>query len=144
MSSIASENLNSVLNGIGKSENCVLNRVRVLTPGLHLPTRASIEYPPVLERERYVWLMHVVFPVQITWHCREFSSRSSAIPSCNSYTSIMLSKLLCPSITRRMHAGHEAIVLWYWHSLRNSSFSKLLKVYWHAFQWLHCLISVWP
>ena len=46
MSSIGSENLNSVLNGIGKSENYVLNRVRVLTPGPHLPTEASVEHPP--------------------------------------------------------------------------------------------------
>ena len=38
--------LNSVLNGIGKSENCVLNRVRVWSPGSHLPTQASVEYPP--------------------------------------------------------------------------------------------------
>ena len=38
--------LNSVLNGIGKSENCVLNRVRVWTPGPHLPTQASVKYPP--------------------------------------------------------------------------------------------------
>ena len=38
--------LNSVLNGIGKSENCVLNRVRVWTPGPHLSTQASVEYPP--------------------------------------------------------------------------------------------------
>ena len=40
------KNSNSVSNGIGKSENCVLNRVRVWTPGPHLPTQASVEYPP--------------------------------------------------------------------------------------------------
>ena len=34
-----------VLNGIVKSENCVLNRVRVSTPGPHLPTQPSVEYP---------------------------------------------------------------------------------------------------
>ena len=44
--------LNSVLNGTGKSENCVLNRVRVWTPGPHLPTQASVEYPPPPPRLR--------------------------------------------------------------------------------------------
>ena len=38
--------MNSVLNRIGKSENCVLNRVGVGTPGPHRPTQASVEYPP--------------------------------------------------------------------------------------------------
>ena len=33
------------LNGIMKSENCVLNKVRVSTAGPHLPTQASVEYP---------------------------------------------------------------------------------------------------
>ena len=48
--------LNSVLNGIGKTENCILNRVRVWMPGPQLPTQASVEYPPPppydLERSR--------------------------------------------------------------------------------------------
>ena len=33
------------LNGIVKSEYCVLNRVRVSTPGPRLPTQVSVEYP---------------------------------------------------------------------------------------------------
>ena len=42
--------LNSDLNGIGKSKNCVLNRVRVWTPGPRLPTQASVDYSPARSR----------------------------------------------------------------------------------------------
>ena len=38
--------VNSVLNGIGKSENSVLNRVRVWTRGPHLPGYPSICWDP--------------------------------------------------------------------------------------------------
>ena len=34
-----------VLNGIVKLDNCGINRARVSTPGPHLPTQASVEYP---------------------------------------------------------------------------------------------------
>ena len=40
------KNLNSVLNRVAKTEIFVLNRVRVKTPGPHLPTLASADCSP--------------------------------------------------------------------------------------------------
>ena len=48
-----------------KSENCVLNRVRVSTPGPHLPTQASVEYPLLRIPDRSTFRMNKSFhPVE--------------------------------------------------------------------------------